>query len=211
MKHIMNVFSTWACYVLNRPTWSFSFNILNGINPSQKESNGAQLPLHPPLRWGARVNSRPCTLLWSYIPCPEPNLCVYPHPCNRVSYIPSWRPKWSFCVYFLRTNITGMSQTCLVYVVQEFKPQALCAAQALYQLSSISRHELSILEGKYIEDSEDTWLRYKVELKLLGVSLHLLARCAEGCRNARTYQIWVVLLYLTTRTRIPISFYTSQH
>lgn len=163
------------------------------------------------LLWGARVNSRPCTLLWSYIPCPEPSLCVYPDPCNRVSYIPGWHPKWSFCVYFLRTSITGMSQTCLVYVVQELKPKALRAAQALYQLSSISRHQLSFLEGKYIEDSEDTLLRYKVELKLLGVSLHLLARCAEGCRDARTYHIWVALFYLTTRTRTPISFYTSQH
>lgn len=44
-----------------------------------------------------------------------------------------------------------MSQTCLVYVVQELKPKALCAAQALDQLSSISGHELSILEGKYAE------------------------------------------------------------
>lgn len=82
-----------------------------------------------------------------------------------------------------------MSQTCLVYVVQERKPEALCAAQALCQLSAISRHEISFLEGKYVEDSEDTLLRYKVELKLLGVSLHLLARCAEGYTNARTYQI----------------------
>lgn len=49
MKHIKNVSSTWACYLLNRSTWSFSFNIMSGINPSRMESNGAQLPPHPPL------------------------------------------------------------------------------------------------------------------------------------------------------------------